>query len=127
MVLSTGGSGQEIDFASREVSQRFVDSVVRINTELGGTLASPSIDGVDFNTFESGATPNTGEYLWMFAELKRLFGQGFGITSPPAPWKAEDKTMIREALSKDLMTYAGPQFYDGPELAEPAYIIKTTR
>lgn len=127
VVLSTGGAGQGINFSSRSVSQRFVDSVVRINTELGGTLASPVIDGVDFNTFEAEATPNTAEYLWMFTELKRRFGQDFGITSPPAPWKAQDKAMIREALSKDLMTYAGPQFYDDPGLADPAYIIKTTR
>lgn len=127
IVLSTGGAGQGIDFSSRAVSQRFVDSVVRINTELGGTLASPVIDGVDFNTFEAEATPNSAEYLWMFTELKRRFGQDFGITSPPAPWKAQDKAMIREALSKDLMTYAGPQFYDGPGLADPAYIVKTTR
>lgn len=35
--------------------------------------------------------------------------------------------MIREALSKDLMTYAGPQFYDGPGLSDPDYIITTTR
>ena len=127
VVLSTGGAGQEINFSSRAVSQRFVDSVVRINTELGGTLVSPAIDGVDFNTFEAEATPNTAEYLWMFTELKRRFGQDFGITSPPAPWKAQDKVMIREALSKDLMTYAGLQFYDGPGLADPAYIIKTAR
>ena len=100
VVLSTGGAGQGINFSSRAVSQRFVDSVVRINTELGGTLVSPAIDGVDFNTFEAEATPNTAEYLWMFTELKRRFGQDFGITSPPAPWKAQDKVMIREALSQ---------------------------
>lgn len=127
VVLSTGGAGQGIDFSSRSVSRRFVDSVVRINTELGGTLASPVIDGVDFNTFEAEATPNTAEYLWMFAELKRRFGRDFGITSPPAPWKAEDKAMIREALSRDLMAYAGPQFYDGAGLADPEYIVATTR
>ncbi|MEO8283963.1 MAG: glycosyl hydrolase family 18 protein, partial [Pseudarthrobacter sp.] len=127
VLLSTGGAGQGINFSSRDVSQRFVDSIVRINAELGGTLTSPVIDGVDFNTFEAEVTPNIAEYLWMFAELKRLFGQEFGITSPPAPWKDPDKAMIREALSKDLMTYAGPQFYDGPGAAEPEYIINTTR
>ncbi|MDQ0118036.1 hypothetical protein J2T22_001213 [Pseudarthrobacter defluvii] len=127
VVLSTGGEGQGINFTSRAVSQRFVDSVVRINSELGGTLADPLIDGVDFNTFEAGATPNTVEYLWMFEELKRLFGRDFGITAPAAPWKAVDQAMIREALSKNLMTYAGLQFYDGPGLADPAYIVNATR
>ncbi len=127
VVLSAGGAGQGIDFSSRTVSRRFVDSVERINTELGGTMASPMIDGVDFNTFEAEVAPNTSEYLWMFGELKRRFGPDFGITSPPAPWNDSDKAMIRDALSEDLMTYAGPQFYDGPGLADPEYIIDTTR
>jgi hypothetical protein len=127
VVLSTGGAGQGIDFSSRTVSRRFVDSVERINTELGGTLGSPMIDGVDFNTFEAEVAPNTTEYLWMFGELKRRFGAEFGVTSPPAPWNASDKGMIREALAEELMTYAGPQFYDGPGLADPEYIIETTR
>lgn len=127
VVLSTGGAGQGIDFSSRDVSRRFVASIERINAELGGTLAEPAIDGVDFNTFEAEATPNTTEYLWMFRELKRLFGRDFGITSPPAPWNEQDKAMIRQALSEDLMTYAGPQFYDGPGLADPDYIVESTR
>lgn len=127
VVLSTGGAGQGIDFSSRTVSRRFVDSVERINTELGGTLTDPMIDGVDFNTFEAEITPDTTEYLWMFGELKRRFGDHFGITSPPAPWDLADRDMIREALAQDLMTYAGPQFYDGPDLADPVYIVRTTR
>lgn len=127
VVLSTGGAGQGIDFSSRTVSRRFVDSVERINSELGGTLTDPMIDGVDFNTFEAEITPDTTEYLWMFGELRRRFGDDFGITSPPAPWDVEDRAMIREAMAQDLMTYAGPQFYDGPGLADPAYIVRTTR
>lgn len=86
------------------MSRRFVDSVVRINAELGGTLAKPAIDGVHFTMFEAEATPNAAEYLGLFAELKRRFGKDFGITSPPAPWKAQARAMIREALSMDLMT-----------------------
>ncbi|UUL77442.1 glycosyl hydrolase family 18 protein [Pseudarthrobacter sp. Fe7] len=127
VILSTGGEGQGVIFSSRTVSHHFVDSVERINGELGGTLASPAIDGVDFNTFEAEATPNTPEYLWMFAELKRRFGQDFSITSPPSPSNAEDKAMVREALSTGLMTYAGPQFYGGPGVSEPSHIIETTR
>ncbi|WP_049829443.1 hypothetical protein [Arthrobacter sp. RIT-PI-e] len=127
VVLSTGGAGQGIDFSSRTVSRRFVDSVERINTELGGTSTDPVIDGVDFNTFEAELAPDTTEYLWMFRELKRRFGEDFGITSPPAPWNEQDRAMIREALSQGLMTYAAPQFYDGPGLSDPAYIVRTTR
>jgi len=127
VLLSAGGEGQGIVFSSRTVSEHFVDSVERINGGLGGTLARHAIDGVDFNTFEAETTPDTTEYLWMFAELKRRFGQDFSITSPPAPSKAEDKAMIREALSKDLMAYAGPQFYGGPGASDPSYIIDATR
>ena len=127
VMLSAGGAGQGIDFSSRAVSRRFVDSVERINAELGGTLTEPAIDGVDFNTFEADVVPDPTEYLWMFGELKSLFGEGFGITAPPAPWNLEDRAMIREALSRDLMSYAGPQFYDGPGLSDPVYIVRTTR
>jgi hypothetical protein len=127
LILSTGGAGHGIDFHSRAVSRRLVDSVVAINKQFGGTLANPKIDGVDFNTFEADAVPNTDEYLWMFAELKRLFGSRFIITSPPAPWKQEDKQMVRAALAQGLMDYAAPQYYGGPQLSEPDYIISSVQ
>ena len=127
IVMSTGGAGQGINFHSRYVSQNFVTSIVAINTSFGGTLASPRIDGVDFNTFEAEAVPNVTEYLWMFGELKRLFGSNFIISSPPAPWKDQDKEMIRQALAKNLMDYAGPQYYDGPGLEQPDYIVNSVR
>ncbi len=126
IILSTGGAGQGIRFGDRAASTRFVDSVVRINTELGGTLTAPAIDGVDFNTFEADATPNTPEYVWIGLELKRRFGQAFAITSPPAPWSNVDRVFCKEMLAKGAMDYAAPQFYDGPGLAEPAYIVQRT-
>jgi hypothetical protein len=127
VILSAGGAGHGIRFHSRQVSRNFVDSIVAINRKFGGTLARPKIDGVDFNTFEAEAHPNTSEYLWMFAELKRRFGAKFIISSPPAPWKSQDKAMIRKALSRGLMDYAAPQYYDGPGLAEPGYIVRSVR
>lgn len=127
VILSTGGAGNGINFHSRYVSQNFVDSIVAINRQFGGTLANPKIDGVDFNTFEAEAIPNTTEYLWMFAELKRRFGSNFIITSPPAPWKHQDKDMIRQAMAQGLMDFAAPQYYDGPGLSDPSYITANVR
>ena len=127
VILSTGGAGNGISFHARYVSQNFVDSIVAINRKFGGTLTNPKIDGVDFNTFEADATPNTSEYLWMFGELKRLFGANFIISSPPAPWKAQDKAMIKQALTQGLMDYAAPQYYDGPGLSDPNYIVTSVR
>jgi hypothetical protein len=121
--LSCGGAGNGINFAGRTESTRFVDAIVRINSELGGTLTSPVLDGVDFNTFEADATPNATEYLWISYELRRRFGSGFGITSPPAPWSDRDKQFCRAMISGGAMDYAAPQYYDGPGLANPDYIV----
>jgi chitinase len=123
IIMSCGGAGQGINFASRTESTRFVDSIVRINTELGGTVTAPVLDGVDFNTFEANATPNATEYLWIAYELRRRFGSGFGIISPPAPWSDRDKQFCRAMLSGGAMDYAAPQYYDGPGLSDPNYIV----
>lgn len=127
VVLSVGGAGEGISFSSRDVSQRLVNGVVRINGELGGSQQSPVLAGVDFNTFEANATPNTTEYLWMAKELKRIFGSDFAITSPPAPWNEADKAFCKEMIAQGAMDYAGPQFYDGPGLSDPNYIISVTK
>jgi hypothetical protein len=123
IVMSCGGAGNGINFASRTESTRFVDAIVRINSELGGTLTNPVIDGVDFNTFEADATPNATEYLWIAYELRRRFGSGFGITSPPAPWSDRDKQFCRAMINGGAMDYAAPQYYDGPGLSDPNYIV----
>jgi chitinase len=123
IVLSCGGAGNGINFASRTESARFVDAIVRINSELGGTLAAPALDGVDFNTFEADATPNATEYLWIAYELRRRFGSGFGITSPPAPWSDRDKQFCKAMINGGAMDYAAPQYYDGPGLSDPNYIV----
>jgi len=125
VVLSCGGAGNGINFSTRAVSTRFVDSVVRINTELGGTLTNPVIDGVDFNTFEAEAAPNTPEYQWIVAELRRRFGSGFAVTSPPAPWSQRDKEFCKTMLASGSMDYAAPQYYDGPGLSSPDYIVNS--
>jgi chitinase len=127
IIMSCGGAGQGIHFGGRTESTRFVDSIVRINTELGGTLANPVLDGVDFNTFEADAAPNTTEYLWIAYELRRRFGSGFGITSPPAPWSDRDKQFCKAMIAGGAMDYAAPQYYDGPGLSDPNYIVNSVQ
>lgn len=127
VVLSTGGAGSGISFTSRAVSAEFVDSVEAISSSWGGTRARPAFDGVDFNTFEADAVPNTAEYLWMAQEFKRRFGAGFLVTSPPAPWKAADREFARTMLAAGAMDYVAPQYYDGPGLADPGYIAGSVR
>jgi hypothetical protein len=123
IIMSCGGAGNGINFASRTESTRFVDAIVRINTELGGTLANPVLDGVDFNTFEADAAPNTQEYLWIAYELRRRLGSGFAITSPPAPWSDRDRQFCKAMIAGGAMDYAAPQYYDGPGLSDPNYIV----
>ncbi len=127
VILSTGGAGSGISFTSRAMSTEFVDSVEAISASWGGTRERPAFDGVDFNTFEADAVPNTGEYLWMAQELKRRFGAGFLVTSPPAPWKAADREFARTMLAAGAMDYVAPQYYDGPGLADPGYIAGSVR
>lgn len=123
IILSAGGAGQGINFRNRRVSTRFVESVLRINRELGGSALAPAIDGLDFNTFEGNFTPNTTEYQWMGKELKRRFGANFVITSPPAPWKMGDRAFCKAMLAMGAMDYAAPQYYDDPGLANEKYIV----
>ena len=126
IILSAGGASQGIDFRNRRVSTRFVESISRINSELGGSALAPAIDGLDFNTFEGNFTPNITEYRWMGKELKRRFGASFIVTAPPAPWKAADRAFCRAMLTAGAMDYAAPQYYDGPGLANEKYIVTST-
>jgi chitinase len=127
VVLSTGGAGSGIAFNDRATSTNFVNSIEAINASWGGTRTAPAFDGVDFNTFEAEAVPNTAEYLWMAQELKRRFGAGFLITSPPAPWRDSDRAFCSQMLAAGAMDYCAPQYYDGPGLADPAYIVNSIR
>jgi hypothetical protein len=127
VLLSTGGAGSGIDFDSRTVSTAFVDSIDRQNEAWGGTRTRPAFDGIDLNTFEADASRNVAEYVWIGQELKRRFGTGFLVTAPPAPWNDTDKAMMRQLLASGALDYAAPQYYDGPSLADPAYIVSSVR
>ena len=126
VLLSVGGSGQDIDFSSRSVSARFVAALERINDELGGSRTSPMIDGLDLNTYESAVEPDVLEYMWISEQLKGRFGSDFLVTSPPAAPAARDKAFCRAMLATGAMDYVSPQFYGGPGLSDPDYIVRET-
>lgn len=120
IILSVGGAGNGMSFKTRTRSRAFVDSIVAIHTQLGG------IDGMDWNTFEADQAPDTSEMIWISLELKRLF-PGFIVTAPPAPWKAVDKTFCKQMVDAGAIDYCAPQYYDGPDLANPDYVVESVK
>lgn len=120
IILSVGGAGNGMSFPNRAKSQTFVNSIVGIYRQLGG------IDGMDWNTFEGSQAPDTGEMIWISLELKRLY-PGFSISAPPAPWNAVDKEFCRQTVAAGALDYAAPQYYDGPGLNQPAYVVDNVR
>lgn len=120
IILSVGGAGNGMSFPNRTKSQNFVNSIVGIYNQLGG------IDGMDWNTFEANQTPDTSEMIWISLELKRRY-PGFIISAPPAPWNAVDKEFCRAMVAAGAMDYAAPQYYDGPGLNQPAYVVDNVR
>lgn len=120
IILSVGGAGNGMSFPNRAKSQTFVNSIVAIYRQLGG------IDGMDWNTFEANQTPDTGEMIWISLELKRLY-PGFIISAPPAPWNSIDKEFCRAMVAAGALDYAAPQYYDGPGLNQPAYVVDNVK
>ncbi|AKJ30197.1 glycosyl hydrolase family 18 protein [Caldimonas brevitalea] len=120
IILSVGGAGHGMSFPTRTKSQAFVDSVVALYNRLGG------FDGLDWNTFEADQAPDTEEMIWISLELKRRY-PGFIITSPPAPWSTRDQVFCQAMVRAGAMDYAAPQYYDGPGLADPAYVAENIR
>lgn len=116
VMLSVGGAQNGMSFPTRAKSQTFVDSIVSIYNQLGG------FDGMDWNTFEGSQAPDTGEMVWISKELKRLY-PGFIISAPPAPWNSIDKTFCKDMLTAGALDYCAPQYYDGPGLAVPDYLV----
>ncbi len=116
IVLSVGGAGNGMSFPNRDKSQHFVDSIVAIYNQLGG------FDGMDWNTFEGSQAPDTSEMIWISLQLKQRF-PGFLISAPPAPWNSVDKVFCQAMVSAGAMDYAAPQYYDGPGLAMPSYVV----
>ena len=116
IILSVGGAGQGMSFPNRAKSQHFVDSIVAIYAQLGG------FDGLDWNTFEGNQAPDTSEMIWISLQLKARY-PAFIISAPPAPWNAVDKAFCQAMVQAGAMDYAAPQYYDGPGLAVPSYVV----
>lgn len=116
IILSVGGAGNGMSFTSRAKSQTFVDSVAAIYQQLGG------FDGLDWNTYEADQAPDTDEMIWISLELKRRY-PGFIITTPPAPWSERDMAFCQAMVQAGALDYAAPQYYDGPGLDVPSYVV----
>lgn len=116
VILSVGGDGNGMRFPDRARSRAFLASIVALHTALGG------FDGLDWNTFQAGQAPDTLEMIWISLELKRLY-PGFLISAPPAPWNEIDQRFCRDMLRAGALDYAAPQYYDGPNLADPDYVL----
>lgn len=117
VVLSTGGAGAGISFTARAESERFVRSVGDVVARLG------PLDGVDLNTFEADAAPRFTEYAWIARTLKAEYGPDFAVTAPPAPWSDRDRRFCADMVAAGLLDLCSPQYYDGPGLAVPAYVV----
>jgi hypothetical protein len=63
--------------------------------------------------------------IWISQELKRLY-PNFLIITPPAPWRDLDKSFCQAMVQANVLDYAAPQFYDGPDLANQSYVVNHT-
>lgn len=111
LVLTVGGANHALDFTHRAVSEEFMRSIAVLHDQLGG------IGGVDFNTYE-GTPANHEEYIWIADALKDTYGGDFLITTPPAPWRDEDRLVCQAMAQANVLDLCSPQFYGGPGLAE---------
>jgi hypothetical protein len=115
VILSVGGSGYTMAFPNRTYSQTFLSSVEALYNAWGG------FDGLDWDTFE-GISPNVTEMIWVSQQLKAAY-PGFIITAPPAPWNTNDQQLCVSMLQAGALDYCAPQYYDGPNLADPSWIL----
>ncbi len=116
ILLSVGGAGFGMSFPDRAKSMTFVESIDSLYKEWKG------FDGLDFNTFEGSQKPDTSEMIWIAKELKRRH-PGFIVSAPPAPWNKVDQAFCKEMLDAGALDFCAPQYYDGPDLADPAWIL----
>ena len=106
VILSVGGQNSGFNLNSRSESNNFINSFVSIYNTVGG------LDGLDWNNYESNVIPSTNEMIYVSRELKRRYGSGFLITTPPAAWRQADKDHCRAMVNAGALDYAAPQWYD---------------
>lgn len=125
VVLTVGGANAGYNFRSRGESDAFLRSFIQIVDSLGG-----QIDGIDFNNFEAGIGSNPAEMVYISSELKKKYGGDFSVTCPPHPgagYAPMDRTLTKAMSDAGVLTYAGPQFYDSPDLTQGGTIISLIR
>ena len=115
VLLSVGGYNQNVVLDTRSRSMAFIDSFEAIYRQMGG------LDGLDWDSYEGSDSPNEAEMTWIGQQLKALH-PGFLISSPPAPWSDVDIAFCRDLLAAKALNYCAPQFYDGPQHTDAAYI-----
>lgn len=121
VVLTCGGANAGFYFANRTQSTKFVDSFATMYTALGG------VDGCDFNNFEAGIGSNPAEMVWISQQLKAAYGPNFSITCPPAPgagYAPQDRVLTKALADAGVLTFAGPQFYDSPDLTTEEILLE---
>ena len=116
IILSVGGANENVPLPNRAASTAFVNSIDALYNAWGG------FDGIDWDTYEGTDAPNTPEMIWASQELKRRH-PGFLITSPPAPWSGVDRQFCSDMLKAGALDWCAPQYYDGPNLADPNWIL----
>ena len=125
VVLTVGGANAGFNFSTRAQSDAFVASFQQMNSLLGGTL-----DGCDFNNFEAFVGSSGTEMAYIGRSLKTLYGNDFSISCPPHPgggYAPMDRQITKAMSDAGVLDYAGPQFYDSPDLAQQATIVSLVR
>jgi|GEM_PF-5378789 len=121
VILSVGGAGEYLNIGSPARRDAFVESVVGIYERLGG------FDGLDWN-IESADLP-VREMVEASQALKARFGQGFAITTPPAPWRVEEMAFVEALRDAGVLDLVTPQYYDltglSTEAARRDYAVET--
>ncbi len=119
IVLSLGGATNRFDFTNRSVSDKFIADFQRINSSLGNPFT-----GIDLDENEGSTSINTQEYIYVCQKLQQIYGNDFHIFYPSASWDTSNLALSKALVSAGIKNfYAGPQWYDGPGLNDPANVM----
>ena len=120
VVLTVGGANAGFNFQTRAQSDAFIASFRKMNDQLGG------VDGCDFNNFEAFVGSSGTEMAYIGKSLKTIYGSNFSISCPPHPgggYAPMDRAITKAMATAGVLDYAGPQFYDSPDLTQTALIV----
>jgi hypothetical protein len=131
VILTVGGAFAHIDLSGGTGpgtrAQAFLDSIIGISNDWGGTASVAAFDGLDWNNFEGGQLPNTTEMVWISQQLKQKYGPGFAITAPISASGQDDRFDVDmgfciAARNAGAFDAVFPQFYDYWDLADPGLV-----